>query len=173
MGGLAAGESKSGKGGRMSYNGVLRSGRSAGVPDKSLAASPRAAPRARDRERYGPGRDSESYRRALEAELSSLRAGLENPGIFEMPAVIDEMETSTIEHERHVALDTRSRKASMLTEVNDALTRFRAGAYGLCEECQEPISPSRLKALPWARLCLRCQEEQEIESEPRVTVAGE
>ena len=65
-----------------------------------------------------------------------------------MPAVIDEMETSTIEHERHVAFDARSRKASVLAELNDALVRFRAGAYGVCEECREPISPGRLQALP-------------------------
>ena len=154
----------------MNY--VLRSGRGAGGPDRSLVVAA-AAPRIKNREKNASASDSESYRRALEAEQSNLTAGLENMETFEIPAVIDEMETSTLEHERHVALDTRSRKATMLAEVNDALTRFRTGAYGFCEECQEPISTGRLKALPWARLCLKCQEEQEIEDEPSLTTAGE
>jgi RNA polymerase-binding transcription factor DksA len=25
-------------------------------------------------------------------------------------------------------------------------------------ECEEPISPKRLQALPWAKFCVRCQE---------------
>jgi DnaK suppressor protein len=156
----------------MNYNGVVRSGR--GADAKSLAARPVAPPRARTREKAGSERGGETYRRALEAELWNLTTGLGNTESFEVPAaVVDEMETSTLAHEHHVALDTRSRKAVMLAEVNDALKRLRSGGYGLCEECREPIPAGRLKALPWARLCLKCQEEQEIDNEPSLTVAGE
>jgi DnaK suppressor protein len=30
--------------------------------------------------------------------------------------------------------------------------------YGVCLECEEPISPKRLDAVPWARYCVSCQE---------------
>jgi len=33
------------------------------------------------------------------------------------------------------------------------------GTYGTCPECDEPISPKRLDALPWARFCVKCQEK--------------
>ena len=30
--------------------------------------------------------------------------------------------------------------------------------YGICLECDEPISAKRLEAVPWARYCVACQE---------------
>ncbi len=108
----------------------------------------------------------EDHRRALEAERWALMLALENTEFVEAPAVADEMETSSLEHERHVALDSRSRKAMLLGEVNEALARIAARVYGLCEECGEPMSAARLNALPWARLCLKCQEEQEMGGGP-------
>ena len=51
--------------------------------------------------------------------------------------------------------DLRSR---MLREIEIALKRVAGGTYGICEGCGEEISPNRLKAIPWARYCLPCQE---------------
>ena len=31
--------------------------------------------------------------------------------------------------------------------------------YGVCPECEEPISAKRLDAVPWARYCVSCQEK--------------
>jgi DnaK suppressor protein len=42
--------------------------------------------------------------------------------------------------------------------VEEALVRVKEGTYGICQECEEPISPKRLQALPWAKFCVRCQE---------------
>lgn len=39
-----------------------------------------------------------------------------------------------------------------------AMERIDHGSYGVCLECEEPISPRRLKAIPWAELCIICQE---------------
>lgn len=97
---------------------------------------------------------------------------LENTEVVEVPMVADSMDSSSLEHERHVAMDTLSRKAILLAEVNSALERIRAGTYGLCGECGEPIPPGRLNALPWARLCLKCQEEEEIADRFRTGESG-
>jgi RNA polymerase-binding transcription factor DksA len=40
-----------------------------------------------------------------------------------------------------------------LREVSDALRRIQEGTYGICEETKLPISPDRLRALPWTRYC--------------------
>jgi RNA polymerase-binding transcription factor DksA len=32
------------------------------------------------------------------------------------------------------------------------------GSYGTCTECGEPIANNRLKAIPWAAHCIRCQD---------------
>ncbi|NLW50996.1 MAG: hypothetical protein GXY85_09190 [Candidatus Brocadiaceae bacterium] len=50
---------------------------------------------------------------------------------------------------------------SELCEVNLALDKIDRGVYGLCEHCAGSISRKRLKALPFARLCIGCQQEME------------
>lgn len=56
-------------------------------------------------------------------------------------------------------LDTQA--ATELDQVNQALARLDAGEYGLCTDCEEPIAEARLKALPYATLCIQCAEETE------------
>lgn len=41
--------------------------------------------------------------------------------------------------------------------VNEALDKLEKGIYGTCENCGEPISPGRLKAMPLAKFCVICQ----------------
>ena len=43
----------------------------------------------------------------------------------------------------------------------EALDKIRRKNYGLCEKCGEPVGEKRLEALPFAKLCIRCQEEEE------------
>ncbi len=61
------------------------------------------------------------------------------------------------QHVTAAAADLRSRE---LREIDNALERIAGGTYGECEACGAPIAPARLKALPWARFCLACQEKQ-------------
>ena len=49
----------------------------------------------------------------------------------------------------------------MLHLVDDALTRIRDRRYGVCASCEDEMNLKRLEAVPWARLCLSCQEKQE------------
>jgi DnaK suppressor protein len=46
-----------------------------------------------------------------------------------------------------------------LQDIEDALARFDAGAYGACESCGEPIPDARLEAMPAARLCIACASQ--------------
>jgi DnaK suppressor protein len=49
-----------------------------------------------------------------------------------------------------------------IREIDRALNKMHAGRYGKCEACRRPITVMRLRALPWARHCIRCA--QNIES---------
>jgi DnaK suppressor protein len=53
------------------------------------------------------------------------------------------------------ALDLENR---WLRQIDAALKRIDDGEFGTCLECEGPISPKRLAAVPWATYCLRCQE---------------
>lgn len=54
---------------------------------------------------------------------------------------------------------------SELHEIQDAIKRIEQDEYGKCEGCGKPIAAARLEALPFAILCLKCKEQEEIETE--------
>jgi DnaK suppressor protein len=49
----------------------------------------------------------------------------------------------------------------LLESIDAALERIEVGQYGKCVNCGQPIQEKRLEAVPWARLCLRCQDLNE------------
>jgi len=55
-------------------------------------------------------------------------------------------------------LALRQNAEQLLVKVTTALDRLQKGTYGLCEHCGTEIDPARLKALPYATLCLHCQQ---------------
>ena len=58
------------------------------------------------------------------------------------------------EQQRDLALRERSR--GELEKVEDALRKVEAGTYGACASCGNAIVAERLKAIPWAPLCIDC-----------------
>jgi DnaK suppressor protein len=64
--------------------------------------------------------------------------------------------------EQAKVLALRQNAEQLLAQVSDALERFEQGSYGVCEQCGAEIDPARLKALPYATHCLRCQQRQEL-----------
>jgi DnaK suppressor protein len=68
-------------------------------------------------------------------------------------------------NEREMASRGLSRNASLVRDVRAALNRMDDGTYGLCIDCEEPISAMRLAAVPWAARCLSCQEHLEAAGE--------
>ena len=49
----------------------------------------------------------------------------------------------------------------ILLEINDALERLDGGSFGVCTNCSADIAKARLRALPWAKYCVGCQEQVE------------
>ena len=68
---------------------------------------------------------------------------------------IDKMQSRDMREESATHLGRRSR---VLAEINQSLQAMSDGAYGICVDCDEPISLKRLETIPWAPRCIRCQE---------------
>lgn len=102
----------------------------------------------------------ESFRRLLESKRAEILRS-RNPEQIAIERAADEMDELVLANERELAIETLSRQAGLLSQVKRALERIEDGSYGDCEECEEPISPRRLAALPWATLCIRCQEKED------------
>jgi RNA polymerase-binding transcription factor DksA len=97
------------------------------------------------------------------------RAALEQQRLFRLDQ-LDEL-TEAAAHapatdpaQRQVNEILRTSARAALTEVEDALTRLRAGTYGRCERCAEPISLERLEILPMSRYCTPCQHHLQTQS---------
>jgi RNA polymerase-binding protein DksA len=68
--------------------------------------------------------------------------------------------------EREKAFMFASREGKYLTYLDRALERIKAGTYGICQECGEPISKARLEAVPTATLCIACKSKKEHDETP-------
>ena len=63
-------------------------------------------------------------------------------------------------NEVHIQLKLKQTDAKILQAIEDALGRIDKGIYGVCRDCGEPIAEARLKAIPWAKVCITCKEKQ-------------
>ncbi|HET8530207.1 MAG TPA: TraR/DksA C4-type zinc finger protein [Methylomirabilota bacterium] len=66
-----------------------------------------------------------------------------------------------ISEEREMTFAVRGLLVERANRLAEALERLRAGEYGVCEVCGEPISPARLRAIPEVTTCVRCQDAEE------------
>ncbi|MGE3063240.1 MAG: TraR/DksA family transcriptional regulator [bacterium] len=46
-----------------------------------------------------------------------------------------------------------------IREIDSALQKVSDNTYGVCELCGEEIVEKRLKAIPYAKLCLKCSDK--------------
>ena len=70
-------------------------------------------------------------------------------------------ENASDAYEQDFAFMSMESEEDLLRKVDRALQRVRENTYGECEECGEHINPERLEALPWATMCVKCQELEE------------
>ena len=61
-------------------------------------------------------------------------------------------------YSRELTFSISDGERTLLLQIDEALTRMEGGNYGACAHCGEPIANERLTAVPWARLCIDCQE---------------
>ena len=63
--------------------------------------------------------------------------------------------------EENTSLDLLSSEEKLLKEIQKAIERIDKGVYGKCPKCEKDLSIKRLKAVPYAELCRKCQEKEE------------
>ena len=115
---------------------------------------------ARDEERQAMLRQMlEERRREIHEKLRSLRETLP----AEVVEVRDPEERSVADFVQEVDFALMEMKSATLAKIDEALQRLGEGRYGICAECDEPISEARLQAVPFASLCRDCQAQQEEE----------
>lgn len=61
-------------------------------------------------------------------------------------------------YRRELMFSLSDNERTQLLQVDEALRRIDAETFGICASCMREIAPLRLKAIPWARYCVDCQE---------------
>jgi DnaK suppressor protein len=103
------------------------------------------------------------YKKILEKKAEEVRRSMSAQkaaqvvGRLDVPS--DEGDLSQQSHEEWIFLNRNTIDAKLLREVVAALHRIDLGTYGVCAQCEEPISAKRLEAVPWAKYCVSCQEQ--------------
>jgi DnaK suppressor protein len=91
---------------------------------------------------------------SLRAEADLLVAERE-PGDVQFDEESGEGDTLAVERERDLALSAQASAA--VEEIDRAIAKIHDGTYGVCEQCYSTIPKERLKALPYAALCVQCK----------------
>jgi RNA polymerase-binding transcription factor DksA len=91
---------------------------------------------------------------SLKAEADLLVAERE-PGDVQFDEESGEGDTLAVERERDLTLSAQASAA--VEEIDIALAKIKDGTYGVCEQCNNIIPKERLRALPYAALCVQCK----------------
>lgn len=104
-------------------------------------------------------RKKDALAKNIHSELDEMRSGSQGYHLADMDDLGGD---ATDEETSFKILEIES---ASVHQIDTALKRIDAGTYGSCDECSAAINPERLKALPFATLCINCQREKEREED--------
>ena len=99
-----------------------------------------------------------AMRRSIAGEVDALKREGFSLGTDGTQDVADDAANT---YARQVLLGHSERERAVLRQIDDALDRIDDGTFGLCEDCGEEIGEARLKAIPYATLCVECKAKEE------------
>jgi DnaK suppressor protein len=116
--------------------------------------------------------DLKKYEKLLLAKRSELMEGIEEIREESANTIKDATgdlssysyhmaDLGTDAQEREKKFHLASKSGRLIYHIDEALRRIKDGTYGKCQSCGKDISVARLEAVPHARLCIQCKEEEE------------
>jgi DnaK suppressor protein len=101
--------------------------------------------------------EMDRFREILDRKVAELVHGLRRRDGIAIEKSADQMDEIQYATERDLAIRNVDRDSNLLREVKAAVRRIQDGSFGNCIECESPINPKRMAAVPWASRCVRCQ----------------
>jgi len=116
--------------------------------------------------------DHSMAREILEAHLKAASSSHRFTDSIRIQQVADPLDMTQEAAQRDVAVQILDRESVLARRIRSAISRTDDGSYGICLDCEEEIAPKRLKAIPWAELCIRCQEKADDSANQRGRMPG-
>ena len=107
--------------------------------------------------------ETQQFARVLTHKLAELTNQRQTRDRITVETSADEVEECLLAAERDIAWMDLGRTSSTCRQIEAALERVRDQTFGVCVCCEQEIGPRRLQAIPWAALCVKCQEAVERE----------
>jgi RNA polymerase-binding protein DksA len=115
--------------------------------------------------------DVAEFRQLLESHRVNVVGALaylarENPGSMEdegseSPLDNHLAETASLTLDREIDYTLQGNEEEVLHAIDVALARINEGTYGRCQSCGRDIAEERLRAIPYATLCIDCKRKEE------------
>jgi len=103
--------------------------------------------------------------------LQNLEEKIKSNDMSEQREIGDIFDDADLEQSREFNLLLTTRERQKLDQIESALSKLETGEYGYCEDCDEAIPVGRLRAMPFATLCVNCKSEREsLEGTPSAYV---
>jgi DnaK suppressor protein len=97
-------------------------------------------------------------RQLLLAKMAELQRLNRDQSALRIESAADPFDQIQASSERDLLVGLLNRDAQLRDDLRRAFDLMESGDYGKCEDCEAQIAPARLKAIPWARCCVNCQE---------------
>ena len=98
------------------------------------------------------------FRTVLTARVAELDRVSRHRDAIMVERSADQLDEIQAASQRALAVCNLDREFNQLRDACAAIRRIDEGSFGICQECDEDIHPKRLAAVPWAALCIKCQE---------------
>ena len=104
----------------------------------------------------------ELFRQVLKSKIDEAVATTGLRDSIRIQQVADPIDMTQQAADREMAMQNLYRGAALFRQLRSAMERLDDGSYGICLQCEEALSPKRLKAVPWAEFCISCQETADL-----------
>ena len=101
---------------------------------------------------------------ALESKHGELLGALSERDELRIEYLADRLDRVASSRDREITVRRLDTITRLIHDIRYALLRIEEGSYGFCEQCESPIQPKRLDAVPWSSLCISCQSQTEAGS---------
>lgn len=115
---------------------------------------------------YTANRTAATMLEARRRQLLATTHNLGEPGCDHVETWSEASDLGQAAATRNTSEALRGLLDELQQDVERALARLEAGAYGTCEDCSQPISVRRLRVLPEATRCVSCQRRHN--RDPRI-----
>jgi DnaK suppressor protein len=115
--------------------------------------------------------DLTPVRQLLDSQLKKAAFSHGGSDSIRIQQLADPVDMTQEAAERDIAVQILDRESTLVRRLRSAMNRIEDGSYGICLECEEEIAPKRLKAIPWAELCIGRQERADASGKRRQATA--